>query len=40
VELSTIVDKLMVNLTDFNVLHFGTVPVTTKKHADRIKLPD
>jgi hypothetical protein len=26
-DLVTIVDKLKVNLTDFNVLHFGTVPV-------------
>ena len=29
VDLVAIADKLMVNLTDFNVLHFGTVPVST-----------
>ena len=26
-DLVTIVDKLNINLTDFNVLHFGSVPV-------------
>ena len=31
VDLVAIVDKLMVNLTDFNVLHFGTVPVNTTR---------
>lgn len=40
VDLVATVDKLMVNLTDFNVLYLRTVPVTTKEHADRIKLPD
>jgi hypothetical protein len=29
VDLVAIVDKLMVNLTDFNVLHFGTVHMNT-----------
>ena len=29
VDLVAIVDKLMVNLTDFNVLHFGIVPANT-----------
>ena len=31
VDLVAIVDKLMVNLTDFNVLHFGTVPIETER---------
>jgi hypothetical protein len=30
-ELVVIVDRLGVNLTDFNVLHFGTVPVNTTR---------
>jgi hypothetical protein len=31
VDLVAIADKLMVNLTDFNVLHFGSVPVNTTR---------
>jgi hypothetical protein len=30
-ELVAIVDKLGVNLTDFNALHFGSVPVYTSR---------
>jgi hypothetical protein len=31
VDLVAMVDRLMVNLTDFNVLHFGIVPVSTTR---------
>ena len=34
VDLVAIVDKLMVNLTDFNVLHFGTVPIETDREIE------
>ena len=34
-ELVEIVDRLGVNLTDFNVLHFGTVPLNTTRKPPR-----